>query len=924
MKKTILLPIVGVVLLGAAGGTYYVMRSRDHLRQGSQALQGGDLKRAQIEFRNAVRANPKSGEAHFALAVVEARLGDALAAEKDLREALTDGYDQTKIKPALAQSLIDQGRFKDVLTEFPAPDAPPEFAARIGMGRAMAYMGLRDLGHATSEIDTALKRAPDLADAEVVAAQVAIANRDPALAERHVDHAIAVDPKAVQAYAMKGELQLARGEKDAALKSLDNAIELNPNFVAARLSRANISLAASDDAKTKSDVDAVLSVAPRNVLGLYFRGVLALRAKNWAQADESFGRINQYLPNFPKGLYLAAVTKQNLGQLEQAADFADRYASRNPTDIEGIKLQARIAMANQHLDVAQDLLTKAAAKGTADAETLDLLGRAYSLAGQKDRAAQSFQKAADLAPQNTDILTRLASTRLDMGDAAGATADLEKTLRADPKSANAGETLVVAALAAGDIPKAEAALAKLHEAQGDSEAVMNLGGLIAAGKGDLDGARRDFEGVIKAYPKTVTGRLNLGRVLAQQGKAADAEKVFMDIYDQDPSNETALQTLVGTMLATNRVSDAVALVQKAHDAKPGNPVLTSALADLHTRSGNADKALALLDQVPGDQVNTPTILGARARAQIALRRMDDAKETYRKVLASNPKDLNARDQLTQMLVGSNDLENARKVVNEGLAVTPANFGMLETLTRIESKLHGFDAALKLADQLAADPTHQPEAKLLKGDLYMFDRQFAKASDTFAEQFKREPSSVMALRLAGAQGAAGHTDQAAQTLSDWTVKNPADLGALQMLASIELQTKQTDKAEAHFETIVAKAPRDALALNNLAWLLAEKQDTRSVDLARRAYAISPTPEIADTYGWCLVVGGQPAQAVPLLQQAAARMGTNPGVQYHLGMALKASGQKDDALRAFTVAASTSADVPEKALAQKEYDALKDQK
>ena len=57
----------------------------DDLADARKAIQKGDLRAAQINLRNAVRADPQNAEAHYWLARVSLDLGDAVAAEREAR-----------------------------------------------------------------------------------------------------------------------------------------------------------------------------------------------------------------------------------------------------------------------------------------------------------------------------------------------------------------------------------------------------------------------------------------------------------------------------------------------------------------------------------------------------------------------------------------------------------------------------------------------------------------------------------------------------------------------------------------------------------------------------------------------------------------------------------------------------------------------
>jgi len=95
-------------------------------------------------------------------------------------------------------------------------------------------------------------------------------------------------------------------------------------------------------------------------------------------------------------------------------------------------------------------------------------------------------------------------------------------------------------------------------------------------------------------------------------------------------------------------------------------------------------------------------------------------------------------------------------------------------------------------------------------------------------------------------------------------------------------------------VLAKRPNDAATLNNLAWVYQQRNDPRARTVAQKAYLISPSPQIADTLGWILVGQGSAENGLTLLHQAASLQPDVPTVQYHLAMALNATGQHDQAL------------------------------
>ncbi len=112
---------------------------------------------------------------------------------------------------------------------------------------------------------------------------------------------------------------------------------------------------------------------------------------------------------------------------------------------------------------------------------------------------------------------------------------------------------------------------------------------------------------------------------------------------------------------------------------------------------------------------------------------------------------------------------------------------------------------------------------------------------------------------------------------------------------------------HLQLVLSKKPHDPVALNNLAWVYQQQGDKRAEGLAQQAYILSPGGQTADTLGWILVTGGDPTKGVTLLRQAAAQAGGDPRILYHYAVALKDTGQKDEAIKLLNAVVANKAAV-----------------
>ena len=76
--------LAGLAVTGGAIGPAW---AADYVAEGRKLLDQGNVKAAQIQLRNAVKADDKNAEAHYFLGVVDFRLGDAGATEREARRA---------------------------------------------------------------------------------------------------------------------------------------------------------------------------------------------------------------------------------------------------------------------------------------------------------------------------------------------------------------------------------------------------------------------------------------------------------------------------------------------------------------------------------------------------------------------------------------------------------------------------------------------------------------------------------------------------------------------------------------------------------------------------------------------------------------------------------------------------------------------
>ncbi len=932
MRPSLLLTASAALVIAGAGSVGWIALHRgDPMAQVRLLTQRHDLHGAELVLRNLLRHHPERADAHLRLAQLQLRLGDAVAAEHELREALAHGADEHAVRPLLAQALVAQDRGDEVLRAFNADGLDPEQAAGLHMARALAELAAKQPVLARNEADAAQQAAPHSVDAALNGARVAAASDDPGGAERLVDRALSIDPHSGAALALHGQLLARRGDRAGAIAAygtvLSDPLLGQPELLSARLARAQLFLAAGNDAAAKADVAPVLKASPRNPLANYLTVLLDIHAGHWREADEALAQLGPALDRFKRGDVLLAIVDANVGKPEGALDAAERFNLHNPDDRAGAALLARLYLMQRQPAQAVTLLTAWNVPGRTDPEILSLLSQSYAMSGQGGAADSTLRQA--IKPDDPRALVRLADVAAREGDNGLAAEALQNALDASPARAGAaavpaqGDTaaaLVLTLLRAGQPDRAAAALERLRQMPGEAERSDLLGGQIRLAEFDLAGARAAFDQAHARDPGSVKALIALTQVMQLQGDGAGANALLRQAINSRPTDKELLAALVGLSTARHALADALPALEAAHAAAPGDAYAATVLTELYLRTGQAAKALTVADAMPAGSIQH---LVLRAASERALGRQDAALADWRSLLAKAPGDVVLRRRVVGTLLADKRYDAAAPILDEGLAAHPDDLGLQGDAVTLAAARNGLDSGLARADGFAAHAA-DPGARLLKGDLLLGAGRFNEAAQAFAASRDGLPqdadpglADTLLLRQAGALARSGNTAGATALLQTWQNSHPNRPGVLVALAQTEIATGAFGPARGNLQAALRLRPDDAVALNNLAWV--EQRDGDLADAqahAAKAYRLAPTPQVADTLGAVLLaVGNRGADALALLREASNGLPHDPSVQFHLAEALKQDGKPDAARAVLRPVLDTATPFDERAQAQR---------
>jgi len=162
------------------------------------------------------------------------------------------------------------------------------------------------------------------------------------------------------------------------------------------------------------------------------------------------------------------------------------------------------------------------------------------------------------------------------------------------------------------------------------------------------------------------------------------------------------------------------------------------------------------------------------------------------------------------------------------------------------------------------------------------------------------------------------------LQDAQGKFPDDDSLAFELGTTFDKQKKFAEAESAFRQVLSRDPENALALNYLGYMLAERGERldESVSYLKKALQVEPgNPSYLDSLGWAYFKADKLDLAETNLKSAADQLKTNSVIQEHYGEVLFKLGRFDEAIAAWSRALAGDGDSIDKAEVDKKIKAAK---
>jgi putative PEP-CTERM system TPR-repeat lipoprotein len=863
------------------------------LDDSDKALASGNVNLALIHIKNAVRLAPRDGAVRVRLAVAILQTGQAVAAERELRQAMSDGAPRELAVPPLLTAMLQRNEVKELLAEFPDPpqQAQDNLSVDILQGRAWALQASARPMEARSVLDRSLKLRRGVSDV-VLSARLALQQRDYVRASADTQEALKLGPTNSEALTFNVLIARQSGDSQKALAAADEFVRVAPKNIIAKVVRIELLLELKQTARAKQEVDVLLKEAPNAPFSRYFHGVLLAADKDFKGAWRELQNLPaEFIQSEPSiAMMVSSIAAAN-GNVETAGGILTTLIAKHP-ELRDARLQlSSIRLRQGSTQGAVDVL--APLKSSNDPAVHAMLAQAYLRLRQFDEALISLQ-IANSSPNASDLLKRqLALSQLEVGEADRAIQGLRELAQHDPGNAALSAPLIAALVRTSKWDEALAVADQMAAKTPKSPLPTFYRSQVFIAKGNLSEAAAALDKSLALDPKNVPALYYRASVSAGRGNFEDAKKDFQAILAQNPSNMLAFIGLTQLALNAGQSQEALALLDRAIKAAPNDATPRLALANYQISQAKYDDAQTTVNGLLQISRNNPEGLALQGQIQFLRGQPADAVKTFRSLSNANSSSPGAYSLLARALYATKDMTGAEDNARKAIGLTPDSAQARMDLINIQIGAGKEEAALATA-RTYVNAYPGPAADLLLGETLIRLKRAKEAEAVLDKSLSTRPDAGVALRSAQIAASLGNSKKAIATLAGWLAKNPDDFVRRREYAGLIMGAGDLAGARKEYETLIKQRPEDPITLNNLGYLLQKDNPDRAFSLLSQAVKIAPqSPEIADTLGWMKYQRRDHQGALPLLQRAHTADANSAPIAYHFALVLDATGKRAEA-------------------------------
>jgi putative PEP-CTERM system TPR-repeat lipoprotein len=551
------------------------------------------------------------------------------------------------------------------------------------VAKAQEYRDQGELKKSVIELNNALQKNPDNAEAHRLRAEIAVEFGNGEAAEGELKRAVELGvpreamlltlsqalllqgkyqdlldriavPETVSGQdgarlmAGRGDAWLGLDKPDKARADYEAGLLLDGSSALAKLGLARLALAGNDPGQASRLLGEALASEPGNAALWSFQGGLREAEGQPALAEESYTQAIalRWRNQFDRARRAWVRLAQN--QLDAAREDVEALKKQVPNYFLTHYAQGLLLFREQKLPEAQAEFEETLKLNPGFAEALYFQGVVHFLQGRLLHAQESLARFNALAPDSVQGQTMMALVKFKQGDPEEAAKTLAPVVERFPGNVPALRLMGNIALARGDQAGALGYLGKAVEASARAAAAKPTPGGDGKDVGEVEAAMaadpalaqmeiqivlihlrerkysealEAIEGMKRRMPGSALPFALLAQVYAAQGALGKAQAALQEALKVAPNDLGTLQTLAKLAIKDKQYAAARRYCQAALEARPGNLPSQLCLADLDNLEG---RPAAMADQLKQALQDHPDALPPRLALAGAYSRLGQA------------------------------------------------------------------------------------------------------------------------------------------------------------------------------------------------------------------------------------------------------------------------------------------------------------
>ncbi len=614
-----------------------------------------------------------------------------------------------------------------------------------------------------------------------------------------------------------------------------------------------------------------------------------------------YNRILKTSPDSPVIHYKAALMERRLGYSDLAIRHLEKAIALNPKYTEALLELGYCYLISKRYDKAEGMARVLLEADPKDVQARLLIGDTEALAGSYRKALAGIETLCTEYPDDPLLFLRKGDLNLVLGNRTQARAAYLKALDMAPELPIALMSWANYCGLEGDAAVQEETLRRLSALDPENLLYVSFLGDFYFEHGRQDEGLRVYEEALNNTSGAKANPYFLARVIEvflYTGKWDEAENIISELARLHPRGVETPYFRGHLALAQGRFADAAtAFCQAIHLGGPSDTIyfylgLAQWFAGyVHQAQSSWQKALRL------NPAFLQTLLHTAA-LEISLGEYAMADKTLERVFYLLPDNREAHELLALRLLAKKD----KKAFESQCNILTHMGSPTERLSLLKALGHGVSdgfCSTESGAAIAASPSQQRLHVTICGSDKYIDplMDLAVAMDNNSSGVMGDNSWVIAhgsemedtaewlylkVRLALAQGRIEDAERDLQKLRE---RNNSDLSTILRLATaIAERRKDIDEQVTAYRTLLRGTPGDPEILNNLAWLLAQKNNCNALReaqiLAEKACdKKSSDSAFQDTRGWIYWKQGMNESARQAWELAHSLAPDNPTIQSH---------------------------------------------